>query len=148
MRISTKYFDDVEVSESDIIYFEDGIFGFEYVHKYVIMEFEKGSDNILCLQNIEDSELAFILMNPFDLKSDYEPKLSDEDIKSLKIESEDEGVLYYVICVVKDTIAESTVNLKCPIVINPQNKRAKQIILDSLDYTFRHELRQFTEGES
>lgn len=148
MRISTKYFDDVEVSESDIIYFEDGIFGFEYVHKYVIMEFEKGSDNILCLQNIEDSELAFILMNPFDLKADYEPKLSEEDIKSLKIESEDEGVLYYVICVVKDTIAESTVNLKCPIVINPQNKRAKQIILDSLDYTFRHELRQFTEGES
>lgn len=148
MRISTKYFDDVEVLESDIIYFEDGIFGFEYVHKYVIMEFEKGSDNILCLQNIEDSELAFVLMNPFDLKSDYEPKLSDEDIKTLKIESDNTGVLYYVICVVKDTIAESTVNLKCPIVINPQNKMAKQIILDNSNYTFRHELRQFTEGES
>lgn len=147
MEISTKYFDDVSVSEKDIIFFEDGIFGFEYNKKYVIIEFEEGSDNLLCLQSISDSELAFVLMNPFNLKVDYSPQLSDDDVVDLQIDESSEGVLYYVICVVKETIADSTVNMKCPIVINPHNKRAKQIILDNDEYTFKHELKQFTEGE-
>jgi len=147
MEISTKYFDDVSVLEKDIIFFEDGIFGFEYNKKYVIIEFEEGSDNLLCLQSVSDSELAFVLMNPFNLKVDYSPQLSDDDVVDLQIDESSEGVLYYVICVVKETIADSTVNMKCPIVINPQNKRAKQIILDNDEYTFKHELKQFTEGE-
>lgn len=147
MEIATKYFDDLSVSEEDIIFFEDGIFGFEYNQKYVIIEFEDGSDNLLCLQSISDSELAFVLMNPFNLNADYKPQLSDDDVVDLKIDENTEGVLYYVICVVKETIADSTVNMKCPIVINPNNKRAKQIILDNDEYTFKHELKQFTEGE-
>ena len=147
MEISTKYFDDVSISEKDIIFFEDGIFGFEYNKKYVIIEFEAGSDNLMCLQSISDSELAFVIMNPFNLKADYQPMFLDEDISELQIDENTEGVLYYVICVVKETIGESTVNMKCPIVINPHNQRAKQIILDNDEYTFKHELNQFTELE-
>lgn len=148
MNISTKYFDDVSISEQDIIYFKEGIFGFENFKKYIIIEFESGSDNLLCLQSIDDEELAFVLMNPFNLMSDYKPQLSDSDIEDLAIDENTEGVLYYVICVVKDSISESTVNMKCPIVINPKSKMAKQIILDSEEYNFKHELKQFTEGEA
>lgn len=148
MNISTKYFDDVSISEQDIIYFKEGIFGFENFKKYTIIEFESGSDNILCLQSIDDEELAFVLMNPFNLMADYNPQLSDSDIEDLAIDENTEGVLYYVICVVKDTISESTVNMKCPIVINPKSNMAKQIILDSEEYTFKHELKQFAEGEA
>lgn len=147
MEIATKYFDDISISEEDIIFFEDGIFGFEYNKKYVIIEFEKGSDNLLCLQSVSDSELAFVIMNPFNLKADYEPLISEEDILGLAIDENTEGVLYYVICVVRETISESTVNMKCPIVINPNNQRAKQIILDNEEYSFKHELNQFTELE-
>lgn len=148
MNISTKYFDDVSISEQDIIYFKEGIFGFEGFKKYIIIEFESGSDNLLCLQSIDDEELAFVLMNPFNLMSEYKPQLSDSDIEDLAIDENTEGVLYYVICVVKDSISESTVNMKCPIVINPKSKMAKQIILDSEEYNFKHELKQFTEGEA
>lgn len=148
MNISTKYFDDVSISEQDIIYFKEGIFGFENFKKYIIIEFESGSDNLLCLQSIDDEELAFVLMNPFNLMSEYKPQLSDSDIEDLDIDENTEGVLYYVICVVKDSISESTVNMKCPIVINPKSKMAKQIILDSEEYNFKHELKQFTEGEA
>lgn len=148
MNISTKYFDDVSISEQDIIYFKEGIFGFENFKKYIIIEFESGSDNLLCLQSIDDEELAFVLMNPFNLMSEYKPQLSDSDIEDLAIDENTEGVLYYVICVVKDSISESTVNMKCPIVINPKSKMAKQIILDSEEYNFKHELKQFTEGEA
>ena len=65
MEISTKYFDRVSVSEKDVIRFENGMFGFENLKEYILISFEPGSDNLMCLQSTQDSELAFILMNPF-----------------------------------------------------------------------------------
>ena len=85
MEISTKYFDRVSVSEKDVIRFENGMFGFENLKEYILISFEPGSDNLMCLQSTQDSELAFILMNPFNLKKDYEPVLTDSDIRDLGI---------------------------------------------------------------
>jgi len=147
MEISTKYFDKISVSEKDIIRFEHGLFGFEMLKDYILISFEPGSDNLMCLQSTEDSELAFILMNPFNLKKDYSPNLTDSDIEELGIRETTEGVLYYAVCVVKDDVSESTVNLKCPLVINPESQTAKQLILDDERYSFRHSLQQLMEGD-
>lgn len=147
MEISTKYFDKISVSEKDIIKFKQGLFGFEELKDYILISFEPGSDNLMCLQSTQDSELAFILMNPFNLQKDYSPILTDSDIKELGIKDTTEGVLYYAVCVVKDNVSESTVNLKCPVVINPESQMAKQLILDDDKYSFRHSLQQLMEGD-
>mgnify|MGYP002662433123 FL=1 len=147
MEISTKYFDRVSVSEKDVIRFENGMFGFENLKEYILISFEPGSDNLMCLQSTQDSELAFILMNPFNLKKDYEPVLADSDIRDLGITEATRGVFYYAVCVVKDDVSEITVNLKCPVVINPDNQAAKQLILDDERYSFRHSLQQLMEGD-
>ncbi|MGB5822843.1 MAG: flagellar assembly protein FliW [Proteocatella sp.] len=148
MEISTKYFDRISVPEEDVVFFEHGIFGFEKYKKFVLINFEPDNDDIMCLQSMQDSQLAFVIMNPFNIQADYCPSLSDMDIKNLDITETTQGVLYYVICVVKDEIADSTVNLKCPIVINPENKKAKQLILEEEQYTFRHRLSQIAEEEA
>ena len=147
MEISTKYFDKISVSEKDIIRFENGLFGFESLRDYILISFEPGSDSLMCLQSTDDSELAFILMNPFNLKKDYSPVLTDADITDLEITENTQGVFYYAVCVVKEDVSESTVNLKCPIVINPEKQTAKQLILDDERYSFRHSLQQLMEGD-
>ncbi|WP_028829249.1 flagellar assembly protein FliW [Proteocatella sphenisci] len=147
MELSTKYFDKISVSEKDIIRFEHGLFGFETLKEHILISFEPGNDNLMCLQSVQDSELAFILMNPFNLKKDYSPILTDSDIRELEIKDDTEGVLYYAVCVVKDDVSESTVNLKCPLVINPQSQAAKQLILDDERYSFRHSLQKLMEGD-
>lgn len=147
MELSTKYFDKISVSEKDIIRFEQGLFGFESLKDYVLISFEPGSDSLMCLQSKDESELAFILMNPFNLKRDYEPALTDSDMKDLGITDDTEEIFYYAICVVKDNISESTVNLKCPVVINPDNMSAKQLILDDERYSLRHILSELKEGD-
>jgi len=148
MEISTKYFDRVSVPKDDIVFFEQGIFGFETLKEFVLLNFEPDNDNLMCLQSIQDSQLAFVLMNPYNIKADYSPALSEREIESLGIDEATKGVLYYVICVVKDEISDSTVNLRCPIVINPENNKAKQLILDNEDYTFKHKLGQLAEEEA
>ena len=56
-------------------------------------------------------------------------------------------MFYFLVCVVKYYVSESSVNLKCPVVINPDNQAAKQLILDDERYSFRHSLQQLMEGD-
>ncbi len=133
-------------SEEDFIVFQDGLFGFEEYKKFLPFAMEKGNDAIICIQSVDDEELSFLMMNPFLLKEGYAPVLPEADAKILQ--ADEEGALsYYVLCVIKDPPEESTVNLKCPVVINFQTREARQIILDSQEYGFRHMLKEFSGKE-
>lgn len=143
MEISTKYFNEVSIAKDSILTFEKGIPGFEDFKRYVLINFELGSDDLMCLQSVDEKEVAFVLVNPYNLKADYAPALTEEDVEDLGITDDTEGVFCYAICTIKDQITENTVNLQSPIVVNPDTMRAKQIILDSKDYTVRHEFKQF-----
>lgn len=143
MEISTKYFNEVAISKDSILKFENGILGFEKFKDYVMINFELGSDDLMCLQSLDEKELAFVLVNPFNLKPDYSPSLTEEDVEELGISDSTEGVFCYAICTVKDDINENTVNLKSPIVVNPENMKAKQIVLENNEYAVRHQFKQF-----
>lgn len=145
--MKTKYFGEVTFSKDEVLTFDNGMFGFEDSKKFALINFEDGKDAMVCLQSMEDEELAFVLMNPFFLMPDYKPELGDQEIRALEIDESTKGVLYYVVCVVKDNLAESTVNMRCPIAINPETKKAAQLILENNRYAFKHPLQEFaTKG--
>ena len=131
----------------EYIEFPDGMFGFEESTRFLPMMIEEGSDAVLLLQNMENEELSFIVMNPFMLCEEYDPILSDEDYAKHGTRKQEE-LSFYVICVVKDSIEESTVNLKCPIVVNVVTRQARQVILESKEYKFRHFLKEFKKEEA
>ncbi len=139
--MKTKYFGEVTFSRDEILTFDNGIFGFENSKKFALMNFEDGTDAMVCLQSTEDEDLAFVLMNPFFLMPDYQPEIKDSDIKALEVDKNTKGVLYYVVCVVRDSVSDSTVNFRCPIVINPETKKAVQVILENSKYSFKHPLK-------
>jgi len=86
-------------------------------------------------------------MNPFMLKEDYNPVLSKEDYNMLGT-SDEKDLSYYVFCVIANAAEESTVNLKCPIVVNHVTRQARQVILNSEEYGFRHLLKEFEKEEA
>lgn len=132
--------------EQDLIVFQEGLFGFENCKKFLPLSMEEGSDSVLYLQSTEEEHLCFLAMNPFLLKDDYSPRLSEVDRKALKAENE-EDLSYYVLCVIKDPAEESTVNLKCPVVVNAITRQARQVVLDSEEYSLRHMLKEFSDKE-
>ena len=90
--------------------------------------------------------LAFILLDPFSLCPDYTPVLRKTELELFAVE--DTGALcFYVLCAVKNPVAASTVNLKCPVVINPGTNEARQIIMETEAYDMRHPLADFGRGE-
>lgn len=128
------------------IHFENGLFGFENYRFYFPVAVEEGSDAVIILQNAEDENLSFTIMNPFYLLGDYEPAVEEKELESLG-KAQETDYSWYVICTMRMPAGKSTVNLKCPIVVNTVTGEAKQVILDSEQYGFRHTLEELTQKE-
>ena len=121
--------------ENEIISFERGIPGFEYLKKFIIKEVGEDSPfNIL--QSIEDKDIGFIVISPFIIIDSYEMKLSEEILKNLRIKKEEEVVLYSLVTL-NERVENITANLKAPLVINITNKKGEQYILDKENYKIK-----------
>lgn len=147
MKLKTKYFGEVEYEPEDVLNFPDGLFGFEDEKSFVLLPFEGGKQRLLCMQSVQTEGLAFVVMIPLALCPDYDPELQPEELADLGVtDSHDLG--YYVLCMVKKPVAESTVNLRCPVAVNPQTRKARQVILESDRYHMRHPLAEFRDEEA
>lgn len=141
--MNTKYFGDITIQEDKVITFPTGVFGFEDKTKYVLLSFkdedeESSEDFLMCLQSVEDSGLALIVMNPYYIYPDYDPyQISDKVFGEIALGQVTKHTVTCV-AVIRDDFKESTINLKCPIFINLENNLAKQIILEDSDYSMRH----------
>lgn len=137
MKITTAYMGEVEINPSQIIKFEHGLPGFEDEKEFIQLPLSEGSAYQV-LQSVKTAGLAFIITSPYAIIADYNFDLEDSVIQALDIKSVEE-VAVFVIVSLKDTLENSTVNMKAPIVLNIENQKAKQIILDE-DYAIRHQL--------
>ena len=144
LKLQTKYFGEVEYETADILRFPAGIFGFEEEHSFLLLPFEGSGGGMLCLQSIQTPALAFVVLDPFSLKPDYAPELEEAELRQFGVE-EVGDLGFYVLCVVKNPVADSTVNLKCPLVIHPETREARQVIMER--YEMRHPLAEFSRRE-
>ena len=137
MEISTKYFSNIQYNDDEVIYFKNGLFGFEEFKKYLLIRFDNSSNSLICLQSIEQENIAFVMINPYTFISDYKLSLSDNDREELEL-VQDGDILVYNICVLNDDILKSTANLRCPIIVNCNTRNAKQFILEDSCYEFKY----------
>ena len=143
LTLETRDYGTIEYEESDIIHFPDGLFGFNELKDYIPLVLDENEDNtILLLQSLENTDIAFAVVNPFSLDPDYNPVLSPEELSYLNVKSEND-LSYYVVCVLHSNYLDNTVNMKAPIVINPDKRVAMQVILNQSEYDFRHKLSSF-----
>ena len=141
MKTETKYFGEVEFEKEDILRFRKGLFGFEDEREFLVIPFSENG-TLYSLQSVATPQLSFVLMHPFSLDPGYAPVLQAEELAELKAEKS-EDLYYYVLCAVKKPVSESTVNMKCPVAINPDTREAMQVILESRDWQMRHRLSEF-----
>lgn len=139
MDIKTKQFGTIQISEDNILTFEDGIPGFEGLKRYAEIENEDTENPLHWLQSVDDENLSFIIVNPFLLLPDYEFKLDDTITSELDIKEPAE-VLVFSIVVIPENPQEMRINLRAPIIINVRNKRGAQYILDDNRYSVKNNL--------
>lgn len=138
MVINTTRFGEIEVDEQKIIYFKKGIPGVEYLKKYIFLTPEN-SYPIYYLQSIEDMNIVLPVMNPYDVISDYTLQVSEDVVKDLGIEN-DEDLLILNVAVIPKDIQKMTINLAAPILINIKKLTGVQYIMDTKKYSIRESI--------
>lgn len=127
-----------EKRDKNVITFNNGLPGFESLKTYVLEDIE-GSEPFKMLKSIEDENIGFVTIVPFDFKVDYEVKLTEAVINSLKVEAPEDVLILNTVTLNSD-IKKITTNLKAPIIINSKNNLGYQMILDRENYSIKHPL--------
>ena len=135
MQIDTIRFGSVDVDESKILVFSDGIPGLEEYRRFALLRFEE-SYPIIWLQSVEDGGICLPVMDTFAVLSGYVFDIDDEDVKALQLNGPED--LYVVtVLVIPEEIQGMTANLAAPILINTSAGKAKQIMISGGDYNIR-----------
>lgn len=137
MKLMTKNFGAIEIEERKIIYFPEGLPGFEKENKFIIINSEDEESLFQWLQSIENPELTFVIINPFFVYPNYDIVIPKTVQEKLKIEDEKDLVIYSIVVVPED-IEKMTTNLLGPIIINTKKMIGKQVILDDDRYSTKH----------
>ena len=140
MKLFTRDLGEIEIDEKDIVTFTGPIFGFEKYRRFVFLYQEEIVENFIWLQSVEEPELCFILVQPDLITDHYQPQLP----KEAKTLLGDGDWMCWLIVPLREPFQDSTVNLRSPIVVNPELRQAAQFVLEG-NLPIRHPL--VREGE-
>ena len=145
MKIITRDFGEVEIDESTIINIPGGIIGFEKYTKYTLLS-PLGEDTFpMWLQCVEESQPCFVVYDPMHIYPDYNFEITDEEQALLQL-SENDPYRVLTVAIVPDDYKKTTINLRCPLVINTSENIAAQIILE--DYDFKYPVYDSSDEEA
>jgi flagellar assembly factor FliW len=137
MKLNTKHFGIIEIDENAIIDFPEGLPAFEDVKRFILLGNSDQDSAFQWLQGVDNAGLAFVVIDPKHIKPDYIVDIDDSEVDILAI-SDVSKVLVYSIVVIPGDISKMTANLKAPVLINTENRRGKQVVMESGNYSIRH----------
>ncbi len=137
---SIYYPEGLAVDKSKIIEFVKPILGFDIFKRFCILNIDKEKNvPFFILQSIDNERLCFIITDPNLFFKDYSVQVTDEEKKLLNLNNKSDAIIFTIATLSSD-FSSSTVNLKGPIIINTQNNKALQAVLNDDIYSVRQKL--------
>ncbi len=135
MKVTTKIFGEIEIADDKIIVFENGIIGFPELKKFALLhDGERGTNaGIRFLQSLDEPAFAMPVMDPLLVKPDYDPEVNDELLAAAGDVNSDNILVLVTVTIPKD-LTQMSVNLQGPFVINVEEHKACQVIVENGDY--------------
>jgi flagellar assembly factor FliW len=137
MQVHTKPYGVIDVDERQKIVFPFGILGFESLKNYVLIDAKQ--QPFYWLQSMEVPEIAFILINPFVFRPDYEIDVPNDELAEIGI-TDQENILVFAIVTIPENQQKMTANLQGPIIINKFDRIGRQAISPNPKWKVRHHI--------
>lgn len=139
MQILTKAYGEVEIDERQIINFPNGLFGFETLHDFALLDATQ--QPFYWLQSIDVDQVAFVLIKPSIFRPDYDPSVMKSDLEALRLKvSNEENALVFSIVTFLDDNQNMTANLQGPVIINRHERVGRQCISTDSRWETRHNI--------
>lgn len=137
MEVKTKVNGIVDVEEKQLVTFPEGLLGFEKFTEFALIDSEY--EPFIWLQSTEESGLAFLMVDPFLICSEYEADIDDSSLKNIGVESAEDIIIMTLVTIPKDGSA-ITANFLGPIVINKKNRKCLQVVLNDNRWTTKFDI--------
>lgn len=137
MQIETKMMGTVSIENDRIIKIPLGLFGFEEYTDFALLESEYPP--FIWLQSLQDKNLAFLLIDPFEIIPDYEADIDDKELARIGIKDPLDVMVLTIVTVPNDT-GPITANFQGPLIINKKNHQCMQAILDNSKWTTKQNI--------
>lgn len=137
MEVKTKANGIIDVDEKQLVTFPEGLLGFEKYTKFALIDSEY--EPFIWLQSTEESNLAFLMIDPFLICSDYEADIDDSALRNIGVDSAEDIIIMTLVTIPKDGSA-ITANFLGPVVINKKNRKCLQVILNDSRWTTKFDI--------
>jgi len=144
MIITTSRFGQLDVDADRLIVFDDGVLGFPDQHEYALIQTGEGS-GFYWLQSVARADLAFVVCDPRLFVADYDVPVKTEDLECIELDTPTHAQIFVIVNKV-DTLL--TGNFQGPLVVNVNNRRARQLVLSDKRYSTRHPLMRVKQAAS
>lgn len=135
MIIQTTRFGQVELKQEDVITFPEGLLGFADLRKFVLLD-DPNDDIFAWLQSCEAAQVAFPVLEPELFHHEYKVTLTKTDLESVKLSAQQKP-RFFSIVTIPDDPTQMTANLKAPVVVNVQERIARQCVLQDNNLAIR-----------
>ncbi len=136
IRFKTTRFGEREVHEDKLINFQYGMLGFPKSKRFVIIDYEQDVP-FKWLQSVDEPAVAFVVMDPRLLGTEYLLSLKKGDIADLGEGSEEEMVVLVILTIPEGNPQGMTANLRGPVLVNSATRLGKQLVLENSSYPVR-----------
>jgi len=137
VKVLTKAYGTIEVNERQKITFPSGLFGFESLKDYVLLDAPE--QPFYWLQSLDEENTAFILIDPFIFRPDYEMDINNEELLPIGITESEKAVIFSIVTIPPDN-GPMTANLQGPLVINRDSRLGIQAVLTDSRWKTKHDI--------
>ncbi|MBR4759481.1 MAG: flagellar assembly protein FliW [Lachnospiraceae bacterium] len=139
MEIKTRIFGTVDVADDKLIKFEGGLVGFPELIDFALIHDldDEKAQGIQWLQSVQEPQFAIPVIDPISVMDKYNPQIEDELLKPLG-ELNGDNMLVLVTVTVPRDISQMSVNLRGPIIINTDTRKAAQVIAEGEEYAVKY----------
>jgi flagellar assembly factor FliW len=136
VKVTTKAYGLIDVDEQQRITFPQGLFGFESFKEYILLDAER--QPFYWLQSLDVEEVAFILVNPFLFRSDYEVEINDDEMREIGISGPEKALIFSIVTIPAE--GPMTANLQGPLIISRETRQGRQAVLADPRWKTKHDI--------
>ncbi len=131
MEVHDTRFGTLDVNEEEIIRLDNGLMGFPNSTRYIMFPYADDS-SFFWLQSVDEPEIAFIVINPFDFFNDLVFEVGDDDAAGISLERGEDVEIFTLVTIPDGAPEEMRTNLAGPVVVNVNNRQGCQILVKEL----------------
>jgi len=133
--VVTRPYGEIDVEDKQLVRFPRGLFGFEDLRDFVILD--STQQPFYWLQSTERVDVAFVLIEPGFFRPDYSPGVDPTELAEIGISSPDD-LLVFTIVTIPPSAQRMTANLQGPLVMNRRTHEGRQCISMDPRWGVRH----------